>query len=323
MGLCLLFVSGFDQRDALAVQVTYGFSTTVSFVNSGADGFPASLSGVSVNDPITGTIQYEAESPAAANPFPGGVFALATYYPLQNVTVSINVAGAVFDSWAGTTAALVWNNDPTSVAPPGVYDGLLYLNIPSPQDTRFKIGNFLLPSDSFADDALPGGPVAGMHLLELGLPNSPWIDSNPLSLTQVLAPPPVTGDFDGDGIVDQGDYDVWLATFGSMDDLRADANGDGVVDAADYTIWRDHLELPQGLSARSTSSNAAVPEPANDMLLLFGCFLIFCCLAPQHLGIDRAGQDPDAQFDLCRYLTEPGFQLTPAHQSQAMPESDS
>jgi hypothetical protein len=247
---------------------------------------------VSVNDPITGTIQYEAESPAAANPFPGGVFALATYYPLENVTVSINVAGAEFDNWAGTLAALVWNNDPTSAAPPGVYDGLLYVNIPSPQDTRFKIGNIILPADTFTDETLPSGPVAGMHILELGLPNSPWIDSGPFGLTQVLAPPPVTGDFDGDGIVDQGDYDVWLATFGSMDDLRADANGDGVVDAADYTIWRDHLEALPGSAAGSYFSNAAVPEPANDMLLLFGCFLVFCCLAFQNSGIDRVGQDP-------------------------------
>src|SRR5262249_18472641 len=130
-GICLVFIGAIGNRDIHAIEITYDFSTTVSFVNSGATGFPASLNGVSVNDPLMGTFQYDADSPAAANPL-GGVFQLATYYPLTNASISINVAGAVFDTWGGPLAALVWNNDPTSAFPPGIYDGLLFTNITSP-----------------------------------------------------------------------------------------------------------------------------------------------------------------------------------------------
>jgi hypothetical protein len=278
-GLWLMLLSALAHSDVLAVEVTYEFSTTISYVNSGAGGFPESLNAATVGDPITGRIQYEADSPAAANPL-GGVFQLATYYPLNNVTVSIDVGGVVFDSWTGTLAALVWNDDPTSASLPGLYDGLLYVNITSPQDTRFKIGNLILPADTFLDETLPSGPVTGIHSLELGLPNSPWVDGSPFNLTQVVVPPPVTGDFDGDGVVDQSDYDVWFATFGSSDDLRADANGDGVVDAADYTIWRDRLGALPGLGAgaagSASASSAAAPEPATLWLLLVG-ILSTCC----------------------------------------------
>ncbi|MCH2184022.1 MAG: S8 family serine peptidase, partial [Mariniblastus sp.] len=63
--------------------------------------------------------------------------------------------------------------------------------------------------------------------------------------------PAVAGDFDGNRVADDGDYDVWKSTFGSTTDLRADGNGDGVVDAADWTIWADNRQL----GTTSSSSN--------------------------------------------------------------------
>lgn len=52
---------------------------------------------------------------------------------------------------------------------------------------------------------------------------------------------PVTGDYDGNGVVDLGDFDLLVETFGNKAELEADGNRNGFVEAADYTIWRDAL----------------------------------------------------------------------------------
>ena len=78
-------------------------------------------------------------------------------------------------------------------------------------------------------------------------------------------PPPVAGDYDGDGIVGQSDYQEWSQAYGSTQDLEADGNGDGVVDAGDYTVWRDALAA----SVASTTSEP-VPEPSAVLLSLLG-----------------------------------------------------
>ncbi len=49
------------------------------------------------------------------------------------------------------------------------------------------------------------------------------------------------GDYDQNGVVEQNDYVVWSALYGS-NNPSADGNGDGFVNAADYTIWRDNLD---------------------------------------------------------------------------------
>lgn len=62
------------------------------------------------------------------------------------------------------------------------------------------------------------------------------------------------GDYDLDGDVDQDDYAVWAAAFGTDPTQTltfADGNGDGLVGAADYTVWRDAVGAGAG----------SIPEP--------------------------------------------------------------
>ena len=73
------------------------------------------------------------------------------------------------------------------------------------------------------------------------------------------AEPLEPGDFNGDGLVNQSDYETWRDSFGAAvaAGSGADANGDGVVDAADYTVWRD---------ARAESTAVSVPEPTSFLM---------------------------------------------------------
>lgn len=71
------------------------------------------------------------------------------------------------------------------------------------------------------------------------------------------------GDYNGNGVVDTGDYDDWRATFGLsvMPGSGADGNGNGVIDAADYSIWRDSS------GNGDNGSSTAVPEPALNVFV--------------------------------------------------------
>ncbi|MGL4514244.1 MAG: PQQ-dependent sugar dehydrogenase [Lacipirellulaceae bacterium] len=79
----------------------------------------------------------------------------------------------------------------------------------------------------------------------------------------------IGGDYNGDGVVNQGDYDRWAAAYGMTGTNAADGNADGVVDAADYTVWRDNLgATAQG--APPTGPALSTPEPGAAVLLAFG-----------------------------------------------------
>jgi hypothetical protein len=103
---------------------------------------------------------------------------------------------------------------------------------------------------------------------------------------QAAVPPwGLAGDYDGSGVVDDGDYVLWKSTFGLTGDQAADGNGDGIVDAADYTVWRDHLGAATGgltIAAERavSSSTTAVPEPATAVLAIVG-LLAFAVIRPK------------------------------------------
>ncbi|TWT85232.1 hypothetical protein Pla123a_00380 [Posidoniimonas polymericola] len=88
-----------------------------------------------------------------------------------------------------------------------------------------------------------------------------------LTLVAVSSIGALAGDFNGDGVVDAGDYTFYRDNIGGSELLLL-GNGDGigVIDAADLAIWRANygamLTLPAPVAALG-----AVPEPAGLALL--------------------------------------------------------
>jgi hypothetical protein len=89
--------------------------------------------------------------------------------------------------------------------------------------------------------------------------------------TGILSVAPSLGDVNGDGNIDQIDYDAILAHFRTSVGSRAegDLNGDGFVDLTDFAEWR--LAREEFLLRNAT----AVPEPASlATCLMTVCFVL-------------------------------------------------
>jgi autotransporter-associated beta strand protein len=88
------------------------------------------------------------------------------------------------------------------------------------------------------------------------------VSHNPLGL---LAASVVPGDYNGDGVVSMGDFQVWRSSLGSAVTPGAKADGDsnGIVDIGDYVTWRKLFAIAGGTS----SAPAAIPEPTGAILL--------------------------------------------------------
>lgn len=77
-----------------------------------------------------------------------------------------------------------------------------------------------------------------------------------------LTPPAQAGDFNGDGLVNAADLQVWKTYFGvkfGATTQTGDANGDGAVDGSDFLVWQRNYAAP---AAPSTT----IPEPASAAL---------------------------------------------------------
>jgi hypothetical protein len=83
----------------------------------------------------------------------------------------------------------------------------------------------------------------------------------------------LVGDYNNDGMVDNGDYSSWKSTLGNAVAAGkfADGSSDGVINAADYVIWRNNLgaNIFTG-SGSAAGTGASVPEPASWAALFVG-----------------------------------------------------
>lgn len=78
------------------------------------------------------------------------------------------------------------------------------------------------------------------------------------------------GDYNGDGVVNLADYNVWRDSLGASVVLPGDATP-GMVDASDYGVWKTHFG--QSTTALATITPAAVPEPRTSAMLATVCVM--------------------------------------------------
>ncbi|MGI9457602.1 MAG: hypothetical protein ACR2NU_13645, partial [Aeoliella sp.] len=75
------------------------------------------------------------------------------------------------------------------------------------------------------------------------------------------------GDYDGSGIVDQGDFITWKDSFGDTGNgLPADGNGDGAVNAADFSVWRNNLETAVTSNSAASGNTLAVSGSSSALV---------------------------------------------------------
>jgi autotransporter-associated beta strand protein len=125
------------------------------------------------------------------------------------------------------------------------------------------------------------GTIAG-DLASLGTPTGPAGFNYALSdngsairLTVTSVPEGVPGDYNDDGMVDMGDYIVWVKNRDTENSLPNDNELGGTVGQQHYDLWLEHFgESLAGSGGEQTSG--AVPEPSVVVSLLLGvCVLVF------------------------------------------------
>jgi PEP-CTERM motif-containing protein len=91
-------------------------------------------------------------------------------------------------------------------------------------------------------------------------------------------PPPTTGDYNVNGVIDAADYVVWRNTNGQTGitpGTGADGNANGSIESGDYDFWRAHFGNTLGSGALSQSG--AVPEPSSLLIIagLLSCGIMW------------------------------------------------
>lgn len=141
----------------------------------------------------------------------------------------------------------------------------------------------LTPGDEFELISGAGALTGAFSILDLPALSDPgwsWlIDTSGSDFTLVVSDIIAVGaDFNGDGIVDRTDLEVWRTNYGismGATGVLGDADGDGDVDGDDYFAWLDQVG-GAGMPAALTSpgfQTAPVPEPGSMALLAGGIAL--------------------------------------------------
>ena len=105
---------------------------------------------------------------------------------------------------------------------------------------------------------ITGSPTLGSTpTLPAGLAWQLHTDAHLVELNVVAG---LSGDYNGNGVVDAADYTIWRDTLGQVGaGLPADGNHNNMIDAGDYTVWTTNFGMSAGSGATSAKQ---VPEPS-------------------------------------------------------------
>jgi autotransporter-associated beta strand protein len=111
----------------------------------------------------------------------------------------------------------------------------------------------------------------------LGTPTGPagynysLVDTGSLiRLVVAEIPAGVSGDFNSDGVVDAGDYIIWLKNRDTANPLPNDDNIGGVVGEQHYNLWKSNFG--RVFEGSGGGQGGVVPEPAAAILVVLGAW---------------------------------------------------
>jgi hypothetical protein len=80
--------------------------------------------------------------------------------------------------------------------------------------------------------------------------------------------PLLAGDYNGDGLVNGGDYVAWRRAMGNAGTLQNETASPGVVDQADYDAWRANYGANGGSGSGALEGESGVPEPSTCVVAM-------------------------------------------------------
>jgi autotransporter-associated beta strand protein len=117
------------------------------------------------------------------------------------------------------------------------------------------------------------GTVSIDSIWFFGLGNAQiYLDNVAHNALGLLAAAAIAGDYNGDGVVNVADYQMWRSLLGSVvtPGTKADGNGNGIIDAGDYLAWRKLMSTGGG----SSMGGGEIPEPS-ALLLAITALVLF------------------------------------------------
>ncbi|MEM8864420.1 MAG: S8 family serine peptidase [Planctomycetota bacterium] len=213
-----------------------------------------------------------------------------------NFQFLVNGVGQSINAWIDFNGDGDWNDAGEHVfVDASVVDG-----INTTGGANVELPTIVAPANTATDKAIAARfRLGGAGLTAFGGADSGEVEDYLYNTANDASLVSVAGDFDLDGSVNVGDYQMWKANYGATGPHHADADGDGKVGLGDFTIWRDNMGAKLGISS------TYLPGSGAGALLL-----------PPDDGDGQAPASiatPLATFDLDSALATAGLQQEPAN----------